>query len=339
VDNSTSDDAADELPPPIIPNNYPIVLRGFESEEAAHKFADILRGLVLALSRYINLERLDGITVAYDYLVALADLDRGKPGLAPLVATSADYGTGVAMTPAVLRDGVVKSHIVFNAAVVREIENDLDKLDSKSLYLVAHECAHVHDCMVRDKAFPNTILQKSFTGWLDSIRNEISSSCWEEYAACRLSAAFASPEVSAAYEELFLGAAMDAKRRANDAIKAYRIHGNVSQVVRAVVPEYGNTLKFAAYLLGTLHGAGKTLKDAPDATKFIAASWCEDSIHSLDIELSTLFETYGDWPDESVFDKIAEIGEQMIADGGMTMNTISDGGMHVDLPFSFETMP
>jgi hypothetical protein len=48
------------------------LLRGFESEEAANLLGDILRSIFLVISSFIDLERLDGVTVAYNYAVALA---------------------------------------------------------------------------------------------------------------------------------------------------------------------------------------------------------------------------------------------------------------------------
>ncbi|WP_143275362.1 hypothetical protein [Bradyrhizobium canariense] len=134
-----------------------LTLGGFESPEAARKFADTLHLYLQVLGQYLNLERLDAVSVAYDYAGALASVDRGIEGTTPLTATAETYGQGVAMTPAVLRDGVVKAHMVYDATILRGIEGV--EFNRELLYLIAHECGHVHDLKARDEAFPNVLMQ------------------------------------------------------------------------------------------------------------------------------------------------------------------------------------
>jgi hypothetical protein len=110
--------AAAEIPPPTAPENISISLRGFDTEEHARAFGDLVATYVRSLSRYIDLTALDGITIAFDYAQALLELDRGydtKHKLTP----SEGIVLGVAMTPAVIRDGKIKSHMLFNAGVLR----------------------------------------------------------------------------------------------------------------------------------------------------------------------------------------------------------------------------
>src|SRR5665213_1643615 len=121
---------------------------------------DLIAVTVRSISQYMSLERLDGITVAYDYDEALAQLERGFRPSRPLARTSTDEITGVAMAPAVIRAGVVKAHLVFHAPYVLGLEAETDSDDFKrALYTVAHECAHVDDLKQRDESFPKTILQ------------------------------------------------------------------------------------------------------------------------------------------------------------------------------------
>lgn len=69
------------------------------------------------LSAAIDLTTLDGITIAFDYAQALLELDRGyetKHKLTP----SDGIVLGVAMTRAVIGDGMIKSHMLFNAGIL-----------------------------------------------------------------------------------------------------------------------------------------------------------------------------------------------------------------------------
>src|ERR1700728_2515316 len=95
--------------PVTMPDACSVCVKGFP-EEDAKRLGELIWLFVRELSRIIDLEHLDGITVADDYPAALRDLDRGFEATRPLTPTT-ENATGVAMTPAVLRDGVLKSHI------------------------------------------------------------------------------------------------------------------------------------------------------------------------------------------------------------------------------------
>ncbi len=145
--------AADEIPPPTAPENMPISLRCFDTEEHARAFGDLVAIYVRSLSRYIDLTALDGITIAFDYAQALLDLDRGydtKHKLTP----SEGIVLGAAMTPAVIREGKIKSHMLFNAGILLPLEDEKSEFYEQALHVLAHECAHVEVTSRFDAAFP-----------------------------------------------------------------------------------------------------------------------------------------------------------------------------------------
>lgn len=79
-----------QLPPQTAPSNIPVNLRGFADAESAERFGNVIAEAVRAISSVTNLEGLDGITVAYDYDEALAQLDRGFQPSRPLTRTSTE---------------------------------------------------------------------------------------------------------------------------------------------------------------------------------------------------------------------------------------------------------
>lgn len=87
------------------------------------------------------------------------------------------------MAVPVLRDGVVKSHLMFFAPTLLPLEESETQEFSGALYLLAHECAHAEDLKLRDVCFPNTILQRPETDLESSLLERLSWSFWEEYAA------------------------------------------------------------------------------------------------------------------------------------------------------------
>jgi hypothetical protein len=111
----TADDAADSGKwlaenPSSVPD-YPVNLIGISRDPVyLSLFEQLVRQWVDGFSCLIDLSRLDGVTIAADYGAALSDLDRGYETKGTLTATS-DQATGVAMTPCVIRAGVLKSHI------------------------------------------------------------------------------------------------------------------------------------------------------------------------------------------------------------------------------------
>jgi hypothetical protein len=332
----SSEDSETERPS-TLPDTVSISLNGFESEEAAHRFAAMLREYLFAIGRNLNLERLVAVTVAYDYQTALANIDRGIEGTPALTATSESYGIGVAMTPAVLRDGQLRSHMVFNANVIREIE--AEEINRNLFYLIAHECGHVHDLKARDETFPNFLVTRRYFNIRDSALGSISAACWEEYAACYFSAPFSSESTTADLTEIFIGATRDARARANQFIAEYRVHAALPRVISEVGAEYGNVLKFAAYLLGQLHGQGLRLADCALAIEFIAAHWCSTFIHRLDEALSALMARYGEWEDIAEFATLETIADDLLQDGGIIMSIRPENDVYVAIPFTPETTP
>lgn len=329
-------DNASEIPSSL-PAPLPMTLGGFESPEAARKFADTLHLYLQVIGQYLDLERLDAVSVAYNYTDALASVDRGIQGTAPLTATAAAYGQGVAMTPTVLRDGVVKAHMVYDATVLRGIEGV--EFNRELLYLIAHECGHVHDLKARDEAFPNVMMQTRYSNLRRNVLGSTAVSCWEEYAACYFSAQFSMDETADNLVQIFIGAASDARGRANESMQRYRLHGDIPVVVREVAAEYGNTLKFAAYLLGHLHGLGMTLADHTAASEFISGHWCADFINRLDSALATLMARYGEWSDIEEFSILETVAEDLLQDGGIAITEVSDEEVFVQIPFTPDTMP
>jgi hypothetical protein len=167
----------------------------------------------------------------------------------------------------------------------------------------------------------------------------ISAACWEEYAACFFSSPFSGESTAADLAEVFIGASKDARARANNSIKEYRTHADLSRLVREVGSEYGNVLKFGAYLLGQLHGQGLTLADCGIAKEFISDHWCHKFIDRLDEALSSLMARYGNWQDISEFVVLETIADDLLQEGGIFMSLTSNDNVHIAVPLTPETTP
>ena len=246
------------LPAPTAPENIPVKLRNFDSAERAEEFGHLIAECARSISRCIELERLDGITVAFDYDAALAELDRGFEARRPLRRTADHNNLGIGMAPAVLRDGFVKAHLLFWAPAVLPLQDDHStKASRRALYFVAHECAHVEDLKHRDMCFPGTILQREISDPEEAILEGLAGCLWEEYAACRISAIFGQDQTSV-YEESLAKVLPEARDRSNAAIRAYRLHTDIDRVLEEAGVPLCEPLRYAAYLLGHLDGCGES---------------------------------------------------------------------------------
>ena len=334
-----SEPTEETLPPSSAPDSFRVSCIGFAIAEDAENVGQTVGQLVRVFGCRFDLSHLDAVTVAYDYRQALLDLDRGYETSHQLTPSD-EYAVGVAMTPSVIRDGVVKSHILLNANVIAPIAVEDDPRNRLAVHVLAHECAHVEITRKFDGAFPDWTLRHRFADIWERARSEVSSAVWEEYAATTLSAPFGEDPTNG-YEDTFISVLGAARDRANEAIIAYRTRENegIDQVVVDVYGTYGNLLKFAAYHLGNLAGSRRTYASMPRTVAALDGHWFSPYFERLRFACSTLMENYGNWTELSVFDLIADIADEIVAEGGLHFSRLADGRVHVNIPYTRDTMP
>lgn len=337
------DKPAIEPPLPSIPP-ISIAVRGgcFASDDEARAFANRLGSVLCEISRHIDMRTIDGVTIGVDYTQALAELDRGRAELRPLThSTAEDDGViGAAMAPSVLRDGIVKTHLIFHFGLVAGLAvEDLTSEEWQfALHAVAHESAHVEVTAALDDAFPRTILQEQITDHLQGRRMEVINAAWDEYGATRISAAFGL-DPTPSYLEIFLSSLRSARENADDAITAYRTQGNLDQVMTGVILAYGNLVKFAGYLLGTLDGLAKPVEDLPELVEALQGHWFEDGFNQLHETFQAIWSRWGKWESRDEFQPIADVFVTIMEDGGFFMVGQQDGAMRVDIPLRPQNTP
>jgi hypothetical protein len=327
-----------DLPPPTAPENFQVSLRDFVDETEAREFGNIMGLTIRAISRYINLERLDGITVAYDYDDALAQLDRGYQATRVLTRTANDRMLGVAMAPAVMRGGTVKGHLVFHAPFVLPLQDETSEHYQQALYLVAHECGHIQDLKHRDESFPGTILQQQISDYEEAMLEQVAAALWEEYAACYASALLGDGQ-AAAYEETFVSALSVATDQANDAITAYRLHGDINRVLEEAGNPICEPLRMAAYLIGHLDGRDEDFASLPDIATALKGSPYEKFVDRLSTILRDLWSRRGHWESREEFVPLHDLTRDVLGHGGLKLERQPDGTLYVDIPYTPETMP
>lgn len=339
TDQSKSDDS--ELPADVtLPTNLSMSAHNFADEEFAKSLLLKTASVLGVVSRNIDLTKLDGVTISHDYDKSLAELDRGYQTAHVLTATK-DVAIGVAMTPRVIRNGKVLSHMVLNAPYVLGILEEEDQETESfntALHLLAHESAHVEVTASFDNVFPDWLLKHQHTDTLDNLRWQVILACWEEYMVCRICGNIGYDPLDG-YAEIFVSVVEMTKTNCVDAIKSYRTHADVDEVICSVYGHLGNLLKYVSYFLGALHGIGREMSEFPEVQSALNGSVYKDDLEFVSVVLKKLMEDYGNWPDMKSFEKLGDVVESMAEREGIFAQHLDDGQLYIDIPFKEETMP
>lgn len=323
---------SDNLSVPSAPAQIAISMQGFDDPSVAQQIAHYITDLIREISRYMNLQRLDGFTVAGDYEAALAGVDRGMPGLSPLVRSNNDSMLGVAMAVAVVRDGVLKKHLVLDAEyilpiVMCEAESEERK---RAIYMLAHECAHIADLRDKDTAFPGVLLNERLEG-VDAYPEPLAASLYEEYCACRLSAMFW-PEQASDYAAIVVEAIGPAHDAVDACIRSYRVHGNIDRLIQEAFEPATRVIRLCAYLFGHLDAFGDGLANAEPVRAALRDDGIDDVVEAMVEDLRILFERRGGWTSRDEFKVLYDIVKASTAHRGMRLTLDRWGRDYLEVP-------
>lgn len=338
----TSDMPQQEAPASTLPQ-IQVTVQGITNQYGAECLGQQMFHILREVGEYIDINTLDGVTIAVDYDDALRDLDRGVEGLPPQSRTNDDDLAGVGKGVLVMRDGVVKTHIVLSAGPVCSIvleEADRDEDDFRTaIAIIAHECAHVEENAFREDHFPGIHFQPPSGHFIRDHEQHFAEACWGEYAVCRLSAVFASKE-EARFRDNLVVRLKDCRSKARDAIRSYRLHGNVVRVFQEVGIVILEPLRLASYLFGHLDGINETgtlCEVAPEVPTedqaFVRA------IGRLVEQLRGLWDTRGEWPSYDALIDVGAVGFRLLEEFGVHARPQPDGQAYINVPFTADTMP
>jgi hypothetical protein len=321
-----------------------ISMTNFAREEDARLLADIIRDFLSFYGKVMNLGDLDRVWVTYDYQGTLANLERGFDTQDKLTPTNDEIGVGIAMTPAILVDGLPKSVIVLNAfpmMVLTQPENEeLKPYYRQMVYTLAHECGHVHDLAAKVRSFPEFWLRLKLNRY-DALLFEVAEACWSEYIASRLSAFMSPVELTGQYESTLCEQFEKGVPAVRNALRQYRMHGDVARVLGETSYVLKKILVYAAYLFGQLHGLGQSFEEVTPKAKELLQS--DPAILALllrlESELKALESNYGSWESFDVFNPLKQIGLELYTVVGMEIESGGEAGIYINIPFSEETIP
>jgi hypothetical protein len=341
TEKNMSEPVIDELPPSTMPSHVSFYLKGFHDEDVGRRLAYAVADVIREVGAFIDLTKLDGVTIAKNYDEALTELDRGVDCLRPLTRSNTEEMQGIAMTPAVIREGVVKSHIVFNAAhVVPLISDETTTADRLHIYgLICHECAHVEITAAKEEAIPEARFGTDIKGYEHGVMYQIAELCWDEYAACRMSAKF-DPNQNQSYAEIILASVAVARENSDAAIRSYRIHGDVNQLVSEAGQWLHRPIKASVYLLGGMDAVDAGWEQFPEVKEALEDKNYLQLVEKLWAELQDIWDSRENWgPSLGVFAGLEAIAKEVFDDGGIIFRTDHNGECRIDVPFTPQTMP
>jgi hypothetical protein len=196
---------------------------------------------------------------------------------------------GVAMTPAVTRDGKIKSHMLFNAGVLLPLEDERNEFYKRSTCWSMN--ARMSKCWSASmRPFPACCYKASSRTRalpMGDHQGVLGRICGDaDLRAVR-------QRPTDGYEETLSTTLAETRLRANHLIKAYRLHENLEQITAEIYGVYGDLLKFASYHLGNMAGLGLTLDDLPKTKAALEGHWFEPYFDKLNRPVRTLPRTTG----------------------------------------------
>jgi hypothetical protein len=176
----------------------PITLVGFDDLDIKNVIERNLTRLIEEHS--FRLSSLEALTIASDYGQFLANFDTGFRPLELISATNGE-NAGMGMTPEVLRNGILCSHVILRQDIAFPLAHTVEKdfyLDA--VYTLTHEAAHAEEHLIAAEDYGPQIISLHAQPDFYLV---FGRSCWGEYYASRR-AAFSHPEMGAALARMFL---------------------------------------------------------------------------------------------------------------------------------------
>jgi hypothetical protein len=303
-----------------LPDRCSLDVSCFEEPEVQEALAIAIEETlyVIAFSG-IELQALDGVTVATDCRAAACALQNLPEGQVPLEMNPQPEVMEMARTAAVRRDGDLRFHIVLRRGLALSTLSPETKMQQLALACIAHEAAHVEHEGHLYRMFPESYGKPLECGNRSRQTFLKAMDVWSEYAACRSSAMFR-PEAVEEFEGILCRAIEDSFATALEHIKAHREGRGAGEVFREIQQIFGDVFICAGYLLGHVHGLELNLKKHPTPCLdevFRKNQSVEDLMTRLERILHDLWLQEFVWESIEVFASIYDLICEMMSQCGL----------------------
>lgn len=312
--------------------SYSASFYGIADKEMAERISSALFAIVTELQPVMPLDRLDGFTFAQDYDTALRNLHRGFETHTPLAPTFEDYGVGVAMTAIVLRDGIVKSHVVARMDIAAALLDEDETGQRHAMHVVIRQLAHVACNQMLDESLPGFFLSEVSDNY-DAFLYPCIDGAWGGYFSARASAIF-DPTFGQAYRDLAVAAFRRARVDISAARLQYRFHGKLDQLLAVVRPRLRAVLTHIAHLLGHYDGLDQPTFLEPELEQAIEDAGLRGWIDLFQADLAAMWEKRARWRSPSEFIALTNHAERLFWPFGLFPWKTPEGLVRVEIPIA-----
>ena len=305
----------------------------YQSEEEVQGLWQTTLGFLKYFGAFLNLEGLEAITIADDYAGALAQVERGFETTRTLTPSNDEFGTGLAMAVPVFRDGCLKTHIVFHSGISRALLQPDCEVYKEAIYTLAHEAAHAHDHLLESRAVPGLYGTRIYDH-RDGRLFTLAHMCWNEYIACRLSAAWGTETYCKDYSDSLCEMLSSTRKRGNACFDRYAGPAAIQMTENELAEVYGTLLVRTSYLVGHVHGLDATVEEKAPAFHSLVnqTPWFKPIIEKYEENVRGLYQGYADsWHDIQVFEPLKLTFEALLNAGGMFYQRLPTGDYFIGL--------
>ena len=313
------------------PLNVRVTLSGDFEEAATKQIGSAVKEILAQACWTIPLDRLDGITFADNYAQALQELDHGFPAKRPVTTYDTEKGKGYAQSLTILRDGVVKSHVIIHGSIARALIDDDTQSQQFAIYVIVYQLAQVGCTQIFDETLPG-ILLSPFMEKLQGALQACVYPGWHAYFSARACAFF--DETHAPILQEVLSIALDeALKEIQEARLSYRSHGNLDIFLQAVYPRISFVLEHAAGLLGHADGLGiEPLEETQNAIKMLEKAGLKNWFFDYRRHLRKLWDNRGAWASFDEFIDLNRHAERLLWHFGIYVWPIDNDHYYVEVP-------
>lgn len=238
--------------------SYSLTIPPLESREQVVELQRLVQAAVYEQALCMPLDTLEAITFTLDYAGTLASFDHEVDAIAPVSCHELDCGTAVAKSLTVVRHGLCKHHLVFDAYVALLLTSEEGTERHNGLHILISQLGHVaHDVAYK---WPFEARREIDPDAATALLLRAAGAMPGHYFAAQL-AATTDPLAGVRHAKLFRDA-MDSARRVIDAARLrYRLDGNLNVLVNVAQCALSHALAHAAQWLGHRDGLGGLAND------------------------------------------------------------------------------
>jgi hypothetical protein len=279
----------------------------------------------------VPLDRLDGITFADDYPAALLSLDRGDQRISPPETRQDSVAFGIAQCPIIIRNGVIKSHVVVLGNIGRMLVGDGDTNRRWAASVLADQLAQAGVTQIVDETLPGVLLNLECRD-LEGDLHACTYPAWNSYFAARASAGFEAARLAETQGVLLL-ALRDAFAEVPKARLAYRLHGNLRQLLDIALSKIRFVLEYAANVLGYADGTDREPMEGAEELR--AELECRELLawyYDYGRDLAYLWDRRGEWKSYDEFLALNRHAERLLWPFAIVPWTNTEGQYRVEVP-------